>query len=120
MLAWRSASLHGACRSSEVLATRWPGVGEAAMLLLSAVSHAENLGQLRRLRSVRVDPPHSNSTKVLVSLEEVQMQAVVLTLSGHRVDAAPPGQFWSRHGSAQALLVLDLTAQGLPLVRTAS
>jgi len=57
---------------------------------------------------------------VVVSLDEVQMQAAILTPSGDRADAASSVQFWSRHGTSTALLVLDLQAQGLPLLGTAS
>lgn len=89
-------------------------------MLLSIVAHAQDLAQLRRLLSVDVHPTHMISAEVLVSLEEVQMQAVVLTPSGGRADAASAGQFWSRHGRSTALLVLDLQAQGLALLQAAS
>lgn len=120
LLAWRSMSLRAACRSSDAISSRWPRDQDAAKLLLSTVAHAQDLAQLRHLRSVQVHPAHTTRAEVLVSLEEVQMQAVVLTPSGERADAASAGQFWSRHGSSTALLVLDLRAQGLALIRTAS
>lgn len=120
-LAWRSASLRAACRSSNAISTRWPRDGDAAKLLLSTAAHAQDLAQLRRLLSVNVHPTHTTSAaEVLVSLEEVQMQAVVLTPSGERADATSAGQFWLRHGRSTALLVLDLRAQGLAILRTVS
>jgi len=119
-LAWRSTSLRAACRSSDAISTRWPKDGEAAKLLLSTVAHAQDLAQLRRLLSVGVQSAHTTRAEVLVLLEEIQMQAVVLTPSGEHAGATSANQFWSRHGSSTALLVLDLRAQGLALLRTAS
>lgn len=118
-LAWQSTSLYTACRSSHALAARWPTDVHVAKSLLMTVAHAQDLAQLRRVRSVQVEPA-TTSAEVLVSLEEVQMHAAVLDSSGVRAVAAPAGQFWPHHGRSTALLVLDLQARGLALIRTAS
>lgn len=119
-LAWESASLYAACRCNHAIYTRWPTDVDVAKSLLMTVAHAQDLTQLRRLRSVEVRPARTTSAEVLVSLEEVQMHAAVLDPSGARAVAAPAGQFWPHHARSTALLVLDLRARGLALVRTAS
>lgn len=120
LLAWASASLHAACRSGDALSARWPDDSDAAKLLLSAITHAQDLREVSELRSVTVTPPRTTTPEVGVSLEEVVLKALVLTPPGHHVEPVPPEQFWSRAAGATALMVLDMQARGLALVRTAS
>jgi hypothetical protein len=120
LLAWRSHELRDVCGSEAALATRWPASASAAQDLLWAVAHAETLGSLMRLRCIRVGILDDGGRAAAVfQLEEVSMHASVLNKSGQRLPAVVPASVRTELGSATALLINDVQANGLGLVRAA-
>ncbi len=120
LLAWWSPELRDICRSQVALATRWPASAGAAEDLLGAVAHAETLGSLMQLRCIRIGIlDDGGRAAAVVQLEEVSMHAAVLSKTGQRLPMVAPANLRKELGSATALLINDLQANGVGLLRAA-
>jgi hypothetical protein len=90
--------------------------------MLTAIIHSADLSSLRRLRTLRVEllervnPKHA---EIMISLEEVEMHAVVLSKRGEKVEIISRDTFWADAAPASRLLVGDILAEGQSLSRAA-
>lgn len=123
LLAWSSPELKLLCASRDGFMQVAPESAAAAQDLLSAIVHTPDLQTLRRLRSIRVrpiGPRRLGNATVSLELQEVHMNASVLTRTGERIRLTAISHFWERAGSAPALLIGDLAVGERSLVRAAS
>lgn len=123
LLAWSSTELQLVCKSRDGLTTCIPRRATSAQLMLTAIIHSADLSSLRRLRTLRVEPLERVNPKhaeILISLEEVEMHAVVLSKRGDKVEIGSRDTFWADTAPASRLLVRDILAAGQSLSRAAS
>ena len=121
LLAWRSAGLHRACESPTGLDRLWPPASAlTARSLLSAVVHADRLGELLQYHSIsHVLREQVGHIVVTMRLEEVEMDAAPLTRAGRLLAPAADALRSNAIGTVTGLLVEDLRARGVSLERAA-
>lgn len=120
LLAWRSAGLHRACESPTGLDGLWPASASTARSLLSAVVHADRLGELFQCRGIsHVLREQVGHIVVTMRLEEVEMDAAPLTRAGRLLAPGVDASRRNELGEVTGLLVEDLRARGVSLERAA-